>query len=210
MQGLRLKEQAQLLLDQNENLINEMVEKVKKSEQLIERAQDQQAATAELLAELDGANARANDAVKRGDQTLKEAQETLKKLGGIYRFNYTPILSERKGYIYYYSLEFDAEVQRERIKAQDALKDIKDIEALISNAINQAVQAKKILSGSEDNAKYAREIAQNAQVNNSFAFPESMIRRDPSYPKYYFSIRHTLKKPVQKRTLLELKQTKLK
>lgn len=77
-----MKEQAQLLLDQNENLIHEMAEKVRKSEDLIERAQDQQAATAELLAELDGANEKADDAVKRGDQTLKEAQETLEKLGG--------------------------------------------------------------------------------------------------------------------------------
>uniref|UniRef100_V9I9W1 Laminin subunit gamma-1 n=2 Tax=Apis cerana TaxID=7461 RepID=V9I9W1_APICE len=79
-EGLRLKEQAQLLLDQNENLINEMAQKVIKSEELIERAQDQQAATAELLAELDGANEKADDAVKRGDQTLKEAQETLKEI----------------------------------------------------------------------------------------------------------------------------------
>lgn len=59
-----------------------MAEKVRKSEELLDRAQDQQAATAELLAELDEANETANDAVKRGDQTLKEAQETLKKLGG--------------------------------------------------------------------------------------------------------------------------------
>lgn len=84
---MRLKEQAQLLLDRHENLINEMVEKVKKSEELIEKAQDQQEVTAELLAEVDGANEKANDAVKRGDQTLKEAQETLKKLSGIYHFN---------------------------------------------------------------------------------------------------------------------------
>lgn len=70
------------LLKQNEDFIKEMAEKVKKSEELLDRAQDQQAATAELLAELDKANETANDAVKRGDQTLKEAQETLKKLGG--------------------------------------------------------------------------------------------------------------------------------
>lgn len=79
---MQIKEQAQLLLEKNENLIKEMAEKVRKSEELLERAQDQQAATAELLAELDEANETANDAVKRGDQTLKEAQETLKKLGG--------------------------------------------------------------------------------------------------------------------------------
>lgn len=83
-----MKEQAQLLLDQNENFINEIVEKVKKSDELIERAQDQQAATAELLAELDKANEKVDDAVKRGDQTLKEAQETLQKLSGIHYINY--------------------------------------------------------------------------------------------------------------------------
>lgn len=69
VQGLRLKEQAQLLLDQNEDLISEMIEKIRNSEELIERAQNQQAATAELLAELDEANEKANDAVKRGDRS---------------------------------------------------------------------------------------------------------------------------------------------
>lgn len=59
-----------------------MTEKVRKSEELLEKAQDQQAATADLLSEVHSANETANDAVKRGDQTLKEAQETLKKLGG--------------------------------------------------------------------------------------------------------------------------------
>ncbi|XP_033323034.2 laminin subunit gamma-1 isoform X1 [Megalopta genalis] len=141
MEGLRLKEQAQLLLDRHENLIKEMVDKLKKSEDLIEIAQDQQGATAELLAELDQANEKANDAVKRGDQTLKEAQETLKKLGA-----------------------FDAEVQGERIKAQDALKDIQNIEALIIDATRQVERAEKILRGSEDSAKYTRETAQKAQT----------------------------------------------
>lgn len=83
-----MKEQAQLLLDQNENLINEMVEKIRKSEELIESVQDQQAATAELVAELDKADEKVDDAVKRGDQTLKEAQETLQKLGGTYHIKY--------------------------------------------------------------------------------------------------------------------------
>lgn len=71
-----------------------MSEKVKNSEELLDRAQDQQAATAELLAELDEANETANDAVKRGDQTLKEAQETLKKLGGM--------TYEEKVFVHYY------------------------------------------------------------------------------------------------------------
>lgn len=140
-EGLKIKEQAQLLLEENEDLIKEMAEKVKESEELLEKAQEQQEATADLFLQLDVANKTANDAVQRGDQTLKEAQETLKKLG-----------------------EFDAEVQRERIKAQDALKDIQNIEELINNASIQAREAEEVLNGSEDNAKKAREIAQNAQT----------------------------------------------
>ncbi|CAL7935288.1 unnamed protein product [Xylocopa violacea] len=139
-EGLRLKEQAQLLLDQNEDFIYEMAEKVTKSEHLIEQELDQQEATAELLAELDRANQIANDAVKRGDQTLKEAQETLKKLS-----------------------EFNAEVERERVKAQDALKGIKHIEELIRNAAEQSILAEEILNGSENKAEYAHKKAQEAQ-----------------------------------------------
>ncbi|XP_076658555.1 laminin subunit gamma-1 isoform X1 [Halictus rubicundus] len=141
LEGLRLKEQAQLLLDRNENLIKEMMDKLMKSEELIEKAQDQQAATAELLAELDEANEKANDAVKRGDQTLKEAQEMLKKLS-----------------------EFDAEVQSERIKAHNALRDIDNIEAQIVNATQQVERAEKILLGSENSAEYTRETAKKAQT----------------------------------------------
>lgn len=61
-------------------------------------------------------------------------------------------------------LEFDAEVQRERIKAQDALQDIDNIEKLIDTASMKAKEVARVLNGSEGNAKSAREIAQNAQV----------------------------------------------
>jgi hypothetical protein len=57
-------------------------------------------------------------------------------------------------------------VQRERIKAQEALKDIESIEELINNASMQAREAERVLNGSEGNAKNAREIAQNAQVKS--------------------------------------------
>lgn len=61
-------------------------------------------------------------------------------------------------------LEFHAEVERERVKAQDALKDIKNIESLIMDAKEKASQAEKILDGSEYKAESARQIAQDAQV----------------------------------------------
>lgn len=55
-------------------------------------------------------------------------------------------------------------MQRERVKAQSALKDIQKIEELINNANTQAKKTESVLNGSEGNAKSAREIAQNAQV----------------------------------------------
>lgn len=58
-------------------------------------------------------------------------------------------------------------MQRERIKAQSALKDIEKIEELINNANMQARETERVLNGSEGNAKSAREIAQNAQVRLS-------------------------------------------
>lgn len=56
-------------------------------------------------------------------------------------------------------------MQRERVKAQSALKDIQKIEDLINNANTLARETERVLNGSEGNAKSAREIAQNAQVS---------------------------------------------
>ncbi|XP_024947566.1 laminin subunit gamma-1 isoform X2 [Cephus cinctus] len=146
IEGLRIKEEAQLLLQENDGLIYEMTEKVRKTDDLLIRAQDQQAATAELLAEVDKANEKANDAVKRGDQTLKEAQETLEKLS-----------------------EFDAEVQREKIKAQEALLGINEIKELVDESRMKSVETQKILNGAQDKAINARDIAKNAQINADIA-----------------------------------------
>ncbi|XP_012279283.1 laminin subunit gamma-1 [Orussus abietinus] len=141
-EGLKIKEQAQLLLDENDATIKEMQGKIKQSEELLDRAQEQQAATAELLAEVDAALEKAKDAVKRDDQTLKEAQETLKRLS-----------------------EFDAEVQRERIKAQEALRDIDEIEKLINYALREGNQIQETLIDAEENAIKARDVAKTAQIS---------------------------------------------
>lgn len=55
---------------------------MKNGEKLLEKAQEQQIVTAELLSDVDGANAKAEEAVNRGALTLKEAQETFQKLSG--------------------------------------------------------------------------------------------------------------------------------
>lgn len=73
-----------MLLEDNEHILKETEEKIKDGEKLLERAQEQQIVTAELLSDVDGANAKAEEAVNRGALTLKEAQETFKKLSGNY------------------------------------------------------------------------------------------------------------------------------
>lgn len=73
------------MLEQNEELSQDIDEKVKKSEELLTKAEEQQTVTDELMSEVDAASIRAKDAVNRGSQTLLEAQETLKKLSGNFR-----------------------------------------------------------------------------------------------------------------------------
>lgn len=141
-EGQKLKETAQLLLEENEHLLRDAVDKVREGEKLLERAQDQQATTAELLSDVDGANAKAEEAVSRGALTLKEAQETYQKLS-----------------------EFDAEVQRVRVKAEEALRTIDATEKLVYDAIIKANEAQNALRDSEKNAMGARNYAKNAQMD---------------------------------------------
>ncbi|XP_033223143.1 laminin subunit gamma-1 isoform X2 [Belonocnema kinseyi] len=141
-EGLKLKETAQLLLDNNTYLLTDAEEKLREGERLLEKAQDQQTLTAELLADVDAADEKAKDAVSRGEQTLREAQETLQKLS-----------------------EFDAEVQKERVKAQEALKSIDETRQLVIDAINKANEAQSALKDSEGNAIGARDFAKQAQAD---------------------------------------------
>lgn len=141
-EGSDIKERAQLLLSNNDQLIREMKDIIINSEQLLLKARDQQDATADLLSDADKANAKVDDAVKRGDHTLKEAQETYKKLSG-----------------------FDAEVQRERLLAQSALETVDAIRSLIDEAYEKTRLADQTLSGAEANALRARRIAKEAQEN---------------------------------------------
>ncbi|KAH0534833.1 laminin subunit gamma-1 [Cotesia glomerata] len=140
--GSSIKERAQLLLEENEQILKDLDEKIRKSEILLDKAQDQQAATAELLSDVDKANEKAKDALKRGNETLVEAKETLKKLG-----------------------EFDAEVQREKMKAQEALKNINEITTMVNEAIEKADETQIILNGAENNAAGAWNITAEAQRN---------------------------------------------
>lgn len=55
-------------------------------------------------------------------------------------------------------------MQRERIKAQDALKNIHSIEELIRNVNKKAEDMATVINGAGNSVDNARKVAQNAQV----------------------------------------------
>jgi hypothetical protein len=55
-------------------------------------------------------------------------------------------------------------VQRERVKAQDALKNIHSIEELIHNVNKKAEDMEIVINGAGNSVDNARKVAQNAQV----------------------------------------------
>lgn len=69
-------------MERNADLLDEIKNKINKSEALLNQAEMQQSMTAEFLAEVDQANIQAKDAVERAKKTFEEAEETLKKLSG--------------------------------------------------------------------------------------------------------------------------------
>ncbi|XP_014218984.1 laminin subunit gamma-1 isoform X2 [Copidosoma floridanum] len=160
-EATKIKEQAKILLEENEELVHDVEDKVRRSEELLDKAEEQQIVTAEHLAEVDEANSIAKNAVNRGNQTLKEAQDTLKKLS-----------------------VFDAEVQDARAKAQKALEDIAKIRALIQDAARKAQGVHQVLEASEQNANRAREVAQSAESNaNNASAMANEIRQEANKTK---------------------------
>lgn len=160
-EGSRIKERAQLLLQDNDEFLNELNIKIHESEDLLNRAHEQQSVTAELLSDVDGANIKATEAVDNVNKTLYEAQETFKKLS-----------------------EFDAEVQRERIKAEKSLENIDEIRNMIDEAIQKSAETQIILNGAENNAIGARNITAEAKKNSDNAgLNANNIRNDANKTK---------------------------
>ncbi|WAR30636.1 LAMC1-like protein [Mya arenaria] len=114
-----------------------------------------------LLAEVDAARARARDAVNKGEQTLREANETLQTLLG-----------------------FNQVVQESRGKAEEALERVPEIEAHIREAEARTDEAREALSGAENDAEMALRIAQEAEEMAQGASDEaSRIRGDAGKTK---------------------------
>ncbi|XP_067003262.1 laminin subunit gamma-1 [Anabrus simplex] len=137
----RIKQEAEGLLDINRELLDDLELQLEESDELLRQASEQQQVADELLADADAAKGRAEEAVKLGDKTLLEAQETLRTLQ-----------------------EFDKQVQDSKDEAQDALELIPEIQQLIAEAENKTQDAYKALAGAENNAQRARDMAQEAQL----------------------------------------------
>lgn len=95
-----------------------------------------------LLAEVDLAKKMAEDAVKLGQSTINEAQETLNLLSG-----------------------FEKGVEDSKNLALQALDTIPEIKTLIDEASNKTEQVRLALQGAETDAQKARDTAEEAQTN---------------------------------------------
>ncbi|XP_075230002.1 laminin subunit gamma-1 isoform X2 [Lycorma delicatula] len=128
------------LLDNYQGVLDDVEEQLQDAQQILQNAVQQQQITDELLADTDVANSLAEDAVKLGNKTLQEAQQTLKTLQ-----------------------EFDDQVQESKAKALAALQTVPEIERLIKEAQEKTTNAQEALAGAESNAENARNVAQDAQ-----------------------------------------------
>lgn len=135
-----ISEQADKLLLDNANVLQETKTAIVKGDELLQRATEQQQIADELLADADSANSKAEEAVKLGDKTLREAQQTYRTIQ-----------------------EFDKQVQDSKDKSQESLKQIPEIEKILTDAMNKTRIAQDALMGAEQNAQSARNIAQQAE-----------------------------------------------
>uniref|UniRef100_A0A6G1SF50 Laminin subunit gamma-1 n=1 Tax=Aceria tosichella TaxID=561515 RepID=A0A6G1SF50_9ACAR len=120
------------LLDSTQFKLNEM-------KALLAEAIRQQSITDAQLADIDKTIQKAKDAVKQGDKTLKEAQDTLATL-----------------------LKFDQKVQESQKEAMEALKKIPGIRKMIKQAEDKTKDAANKLDSALADATDARDIAQQA------------------------------------------------
>ena len=83
----RIQEEAQRLISENADLLLAAQDKRVELEDLLRRAEEQQQQVDRQLADMDGYNKRALEAVQGGNNVLEDAQDTLRTLQGEYRFD---------------------------------------------------------------------------------------------------------------------------
>lgn len=139
------------LLDSTQFKLNEM-------KALLAEAIRQQSITDAQLADIDKTIQRAKDAVKQGDKTLKEAQDTLATLK-----------------------KFDQKVQESQQEALEALKKIPAIRKMIKHAEDKTKDAASKLDSALADATDARDLAQQAfAIANETTVDVKKIREEAS------------------------------
>lgn len=139
------------LLDSTQFKLNEM-------KALLAEAIRQQSITDAQLADIDKTIQRAKEAVRQGEKTLKEAQDTLATLK-----------------------KFDQKVQESQQEAMDALKKIPAIRKMIKHAEDKTKDAAAKLDSALADATDARDLAQQAfTIANETSADVKKIREDAS------------------------------
>jgi len=135
----RLRTEVEEFITRHAQLLDSTQFKLNEMKALLAEAMRQQSITDAQLADLDKTIQKAKDAVKQGDRTLKEAQDTLATL--------------RK---------FDQKVQESQKEAMEALKKIPAIRKMIKHAEDKTRDAAAKLDSALADATDARDIAQQA------------------------------------------------
>lgn len=135
----RLRTEVEEFITRHAQLLDSTQFKLNEMKALLAEAIRQQGITDAQLADIDKTIQRAKDAVKQGDKTLKEAQDTLATLK-----------------------RFDQKVQESQKEAMEALKKIPAIRKMIKHAEDKTKDAAAKLDSALADATDARDIAQQA------------------------------------------------
>lgn len=135
----RLQKEVEEFITRHAQLLDSTQFKLNEMKALLAEAIRQQSITDAQLADIDKTIQKAKDAVKQGDKTLKEAQDTLATL-----------------------LKFDQMVQESQKEAMEALKKIPAIEKMIKQGEDKTKDAAAKLDSALADATDARDIAQQA------------------------------------------------
>lgn len=142
------KETSDKLLDDNKELLSQVSNEISVAETVLQKGSGQQQIADELLDDVYGALHRAEEAVKLGDKTLQEADQTYNTLQGFNNF-----------------------VQENKEKAKAAVGKIPEIEALTKEVQTKTNTAENTVRLAEVNAQNAKVTAEDAETK--YAQPAS-------------------------------------
>ncbi|CAB4054802.1 LAMC1 [Lepeophtheirus salmonis] len=155
----RIRGEAERLIQDNMELLQQTQDKRAMLEELLNRANVQQQEVDRQLADMDEFRNRAINAVKSGNDILKDAQATLETLQA-----------------------FGGHVDENRDSAKEAMKNVDYIENIIRDSEGKTNEARESLSGADTYAnlslsvaKHAKDIAEEASVNADKIVNESAV-----------------------------------